>query len=162
MSEANVQSATVFYKELLRHINDSLTAPARRVQIVPAQDVAIDGACGQLSLTVPAAAAVYHSGTGGCPIGYETTVSISLARCITGMGNNGEPPSAARVTSDGEEYIRDMHEVAAAIQCYKVPERFAGAVEDLKLLAFQALPTNGGVTGGTWTVRVRWFLPWVP
>lgn len=113
-----------------------------------------DGACGSgkngmvwakvVSITPTAG----DSDQGKCA-SYIWTAEIGVVRCVAGLGEDGQPPSAARVESDALQQVADADAIFTALRC--CPTR-TDALRDVALTRWDPVGQSP-CAGGAWTVR---------
>jgi hypothetical protein len=138
--------------QVIDAINSQLTLPPTRViYLVPGDAVVWDlGNCGQLSARL--SQLVPHATYPGayslkCAIDYwVATLEITLLRCAATVGDDMKPPTAARLTQDGNQGAEDMRIM----------------LEQITLMDWvDAVPVwkpegpQGGVFGTTWMITTK-------
>lgn len=87
--------------------------------------------------------------TGSCA-SYTWTAEIGVVRCITGLNQDGSPPSAAAVAKDARQQVADADAIYAALRC--CPTR-PDALQDVSLTRWAPVGPQGNCAGGAWSVR---------
>lgn len=91
------------------------------------------------------------SDSGNCPA-YMWTATVGIVRCVSVLGEDGQPPTAAQVAADADRQITDADAIWHALRCCPTrPE----ALADVSLSSWRPLGPLGGCAGGTWTMRGR-------
>ena len=135
--------------------------PAGLVHLAPGARVAYDNCCegqGQLWLRVidiapsagPGSPFPNYDSTqrGDCPALLSVQVGLGIVRCVHTLDDNGIPPTAEQMGSDGEEMLADSAILLDVLQC---ESRKILGVMTLKLGRWNPRGPEGGCAGGEWT-----------
>jgi hypothetical protein len=78
-------------------------------------------------------------------------IQMGIMRCIPGLDENNETPTADQRLMATRDQLADMAAMRRAIcKCLKEAKR------DFVLGNYQPIGPDGGQVGGTWSVNVRW------
>lgn len=80
---------------------------------------------------------------------YIWTAEIGVVRCVAGLGNDGQPPTAAQVEADALQQAADADAIFTALRC--CPTR-PDELRDVSLTRWDPVGQSP-CAGGTWTVR---------
>lgn len=108
-------------RDVLAVVQAELTEQPGRAVLAPGAEVAWDDCCeGQLAVRVVSSTPQFQrNARQGCPVGFLVTLGVSLVRCVSTVNDQGQPPSPWEMDHDGETLMRDMGQIATALQCFK-------------------------------------------
>lgn len=126
--------------------------PGRVIKYQPGEEVAWDSCCdgGQLHarvVTIQPGPTVAKAN--GLPCGiphWDVTIGMGLLRCVAVVNDKGKAPSAAVITSEGEQMLNDLAVLQEVITCLG---------KTRQVVAWTPQGPQGGCAGGEWTFIVR-------
>lgn len=127
--------------------------PKRVVLVAPGALVAFDDCCdGQVWARLDNIAPTQgsnpanRSGMHGCSVPhFLATMELGVTRCAHTVSDRGKAPSAAQITSDGEQSIDDMAALLGVLRC--LPDIRA-------VVSWTPQGPEGGCHGGFWTYNM--------
>lgn len=85
----------------------------------------------------------------GACASYIWTAEIGIVRCVAGLGEDGSPPSPARVEADALQQTADADTIFTTLRCC---EARSEELKDVSLVRWDPVGQSP-CAGGTWTVR---------
>lgn len=151
MSDQPTSTLVTLGRDVLAVVQSELTVQPGRAVLAPGVNVAWDDCCeGQLAVRVVNTVPQFQrNARQGCPVGFLVTLGVSLVRCVSTVNDQGQPPSPWEMDHDGETLMRDMGQIAKALQCFK-PENALSSY----LGEWAPAGPLGGCAGGEWMYTV--------
>jgi len=151
MSDEPTSTLVTLARDVLAVVQSELTVQPGRVVLAPGVNVAWDDCCdGQLAVRVVNTVPQFQrNARQGCPVGFLVTLGVSLVRCVATLDDQGQPPAPWEMDHDGSVMMRDMGQIATALQCFQ-PEHALSSY----LGEWVPLGPEGGCAGGEWTFTV--------
>lgn len=86
---------------------------------------------------------------GGRCNSYKWSAEIGVIRCITGMDNAGNPPSAKAIEADSARQAKDAGQIFSALTCCATRPDW---LRDVNVTSWAPLGPSGNCAGGAWNL----------
>lgn len=142
---------------VLGRVEEHLREPVGLSSLSPGQETVWDDCCGgqlwvRLVSVVPQMDP--SASRGAAPncglLGWTVDLAVGAVRCVTGLDENGEPPTADVMTNDVLAEVRDMEDIRDAL-IYEMGD--IPCLSRPTLLNWAPLGPLGGCGGGEWQFR---------